>query len=80
MPTLMLRGLSADLMARIRAHAARLGLRPREAAERLLAQGLDLAESRAAGARAVNQRLTPAQRTAAAHKAWHTKRARQEHD
>ena len=84
MPTLMLRGLSAELVARITAYGRRqvspLGVG--DAASRLLEIGLEHLDARTAGARALNNARTPDERSAASSKAavarWDQQRAAKE--
>lgn len=69
MPSLMLRGLPADLLRRLRAYADRKGLGQREAAIAWLEAGeraLDDREARAARLRARHEASTPAERAAGA--------------
>lgn len=53
-PTLMLRGISRDLMDRIAAYASRWGVGRAEAAVRLMTAGADHLDARSAGAAATN--------------------------
>jgi plasmid stability protein len=74
MPSLMLRGLPADLVARIRAYAQAHHLAVPDAAARLLASALDHLDARQRGGVGRWAGTTPAQRrtmTAAARQARH---------
>lgn len=73
----MLRGLPADLVARLRAYATARGLTERQAAARILQEHLAQLEQRAAGAETVNARLTPEERSAAARRAVTARWARE---
>lgn len=69
MPSLMLRALPADLVARVKAYARAKELPLPAAAAQLLTIALDHLDARSAGAVAVNQQRTPEERSAAASKA-----------
>jgi hypothetical protein len=69
MPTLMLRRLSPELMARVKAYAAQKQIGVTEAAAQLLAVALDHLDARAAGAASTNAGRTPEERSAAAKRA-----------
>lgn len=69
MPTLHLSGLDADLVSRVRAYARARGLSTPDAAASLLTLGLQMAAGRAEGARAVNARLSPEERSERAREA-----------
>lgn len=73
MPTIMLRGLPADLVARLRAYAQQHNVPLPEAALRLLVIALDHLAARASGAAAVNATRTPEERQESAQ---HAARAR----
>lgn len=77
MPTIMLRGLPADLVARLRTYAQQHALSLPEAASRLLVIALDHLAARAAGAAAVNATRTPEERQESAQ---HAARARWNRD
>jgi hypothetical protein len=64
MPSLMLRGLPADLVARVKSYAHALGLSLPAAAARLLVDGLGRHEARQAAGRATAESRTPEERTA----------------
>lgn len=64
MPSLMLRGLPLDLVARLRVYAREQGVRLPEAAARMLAAGLDGRDARKRGAAARWRDTTPEQRAA----------------
>lgn len=64
MATLALRGLPADLMARIKAYASARSLSPRDAALALLTRGLDDIDARRAGGLARQAGLSPEERSA----------------
>jgi hypothetical protein len=73
MPSLMLRRLPPDLVARIRAYAAELQIGTPEAATRLLTIGLDALASVSRGGHARREALTPDQRQAMARHAAKTR-------
>ena len=66
MPTLMLRGLSADLVARVRAYAHGRGLSLPETVAALLTSALDGAEAQRVRATAMQAARTPEARQEAA--------------
>lgn len=78
MPTLMLRGLPAALVARLRAYADRKGLGQREAAVALLDAGLRAHERAVAAGQARGATLTPEQGRAAVQARWDRQRARED--
>lgn len=78
MPSLMLRGLDAALVARIRAYASSQGLGTAAGAIRLLTIALDHLEARQRGGQASSARLTPEQRSARAKHAAAVRDARRQ--
>jgi len=66
MPSLMLRGVPADLVARLRAYARSHNRSLPSAAIDLLTIALDHLDARAAGGRRSHAQLTPAERSARA--------------
>jgi hypothetical protein len=76
-PTIMLRHIPPDLMARLAAYASAKGLGKRDAALQLLTVALDHLAHRAAGAAVVNHGRTPEERSAAARVAVTARWARQ---
>ncbi len=79
MPTLMLRRLPPELLARIRAYAKAHDLRTPDAAVRLLTAGLDHLAARSAGGVAATARLTRGERQSSGRRAvlsrWYPLRA-----
>lgn len=63
MPSLMLRGLPADLVARLRALARGRAVSLSDVAAEMLTLGLQMTAGRAAGAEAVNAAMTPEERS-----------------
>ncbi len=70
MPSLMLRGLSSDLLARVRAYHARAGLSLPDAAAALLELGLRAHERGVRAGQARAQTRTPEQQQAASRARW----------
>ena len=69
MPQILIRGLAAETVSRVRAAARARGTSTPDEAARLLVEALDAREARTAGADAVNAQRTPEERSAAARRA-----------
>lgn len=77
MPTLHLRQVPPDLMARLRAGAREREVPIDEYAISVLEHGTEAMDARARGARAVNDRLTPEERSERARKAVMARHAKE---